>query len=454
MKESILQLIQEKGLVGMKSIIDEVDLQAQVKQFGGTADFSVVLSEMMNSFLYQMESSESLRDIISLEKGVDLEDKAEMIRVTKEILKKGTIYLFPSNYKDIIEGANLPFSPQDLVRDFDQNWLFGFISHTELPDWYFVGHVHRNDANDTYHTAYKKRKMKPMKTIDFSDLSSGDIYKLMVSTIGPRPIAFASTISADGIPNIAPYSYFNAYSSNPPMLVFSSNLSADGKKDTLKNVEETGEVVINMVNYAIVRQMAVTNVDFPSEVSEFEKSGLTPIPSDVVKPFRVKESPVQMECKVQQIIPLGTGSGAGNLILCEILKVHIDENILDEKGRVNPHKLDLMGRLGRTYYVRASGEAIHSIYQARRPLCIGFEQLPESVRNSKILTGNDLGQLAGMLETPTKQGVKEIRSDMEVEELLATPNPLEALHKKAQKLLASELVEKAAKLVWLGEEIA
>jgi len=293
-----------------------------------------------------------------------------------------------------------------------------------------------------------------MKTIDLTALSSGEIYKLMVNTIGPRPIAFASTISADGIPNLAPYSYFNAYSSNPPMLVFSSNLSPDGKKDTLKNVEETGEVVINMVNYAIVRQMAVTNVDFPSEVSEFEKSGLTPIPSDLIKPFRVKESPVQMECKVQQIIPLGTKSGAGNLILCEILKIHIDETILDEKGRVNPHKLDLMGRLGRTYYVRASGEAIHSIYQPRQPLCIGFEQLPASVKNSKILTGNELGQLAGMLEVPTEQSVEEIRSEMEVEELLEAKNPLEALHKKAQKLLASEQVTKAAKLVWLGDKIA
>lgn len=454
MKESIAQIILEKDLAGMKSVIDEADLQTQIKQFGGAADFSAVLSEMMHSFLHQMESSESLRDIISLEKGVDLEDKKAMNQATQEILKKGSFYLFPSNYEEIITGANLPFSKKDLVRDFEKNWLFGFIAHTELPNWYFVGHVNRNDATDTYHTGYKKRKKEPMKTIDLADLSSGDIYKLMVSTIGPRPIAFASTISADGIPNIAPYSYFNAYSSNPPMLVFSSNLSADGKKDTLKNVEETGEVVINMVNYAIVRQMAVTNVDFPSEVSEFEKSGLTPIPSDTIKPFRVKESPVQMECKVQQIIPLGTGSGAGNLILCEILKIHLDETILDEKGRVNPHKLDIMGRLGRTYYVRASGEAIHSIYQPRTPLCIGFDQLPESARNSKVLTGNDLGQLAGMLESPTRQAVEEVRSDMEVEELLATQNPVEALHKKAQKLLASEQVEKAAKLVWLGEEFA
>ncbi|MEM8523805.1 MAG: flavin reductase family protein [Bacteroidota bacterium] len=454
MKENIQRIIAEKEVLGMKFIIDEADLQVQMTDFEENIDFPVVLSEMINSFLFQMESSESLRDVISMEKKLDLADKKMMTEAVKSILQKGTIYLFPSDYKAVIKGANLPFGVKDLVRDFGKNWLFGFIAPTELPDWYFIGHVNRKDATDTYHTGYKKRKSEPMKTIDLADLSSGDIYKLMVSTIGPRPIAFASTISKEGIPNLAPYSYFNAYSSDPPMLVFSSNLSADGKKDTLKNVEETGEVVINMVNYAIVRQMAVTNVSFPSEVSEFDKSGLTPIPSDSIKPFRVKESPVQMECKVQQIIPLGKGIGAGNLILCEILKIHLDKTILDEQGRVNPHKLDLMGRLGRTYYVRASGEAVHSIYQPRTPLCIGFDQLPESARNSKILTGNELGQLAGLLESPSAQAVAEIRLDMEVEEFLVASNPLEALHKKAQKLLASEQVEKAAKLVWLGEEIA
>ncbi|MEL6943502.1 MAG: flavin reductase family protein, partial [Bacteroidota bacterium] len=142
-----------------------------------------------------------------------------------------------------------------------------------------------------------------------------------------------------------------------------------------------------------------------------------------------------------------------NLILCDILKVHLDKDILDEKGRVNPHKLDLMGRLGRTYYVRSSGEAIHSIYQARQPICIGFDQLPESVKNSNILTGNDLGQLAGMSEAPNPQAVEAMRSELEVEELLAASNPVEALHKKAQKLLSSEQIEKAAKLVWLGDKI-
>ncbi|MEL6943193.1 MAG: flavin reductase family protein, partial [Bacteroidota bacterium] len=279
MKEIIQQIIEEeRSLGGMKSIIDEVDLQLQIDTFGGKPDFPSILSEMIHSFLFQMESSESLRDVISMEMDI-IADRDKMTKVTEGVLKNGTIYLFPSDYKAVIEGHNLPFGVEDLVRDFEKNWMFGFIS-TDLPNWYFIGHVNRQDATDTYHTGYKKRKTEnPMKTLDLSTSSTGEIYQLMVSTIGPRPIALASTISKEGIPNLAPYSYFNAFSSDPPMLVFSSNLSADGKKDTLKNVEETGEVVINMVNYAIVRQMTVTNVDFPSNVSEFEKSGLTPIPS-------------------------------------------------------------------------------------------------------------------------------------------------------------------------------
>jgi len=158
MKERIQHIIEkEKDLLGMKSIIDEADLQSQVATFSGKADFSAALSEIIHSFLYQMESSESLRDVISLEKNLDLENKEEMTNATKEVLKKGILYLFPSTYKDVIEGANLPFGMEDLVRDFEQNWLFGFIVHSELPNWYFVGHVNRNDATDTYHTGFKKK---------------------------------------------------------------------------------------------------------------------------------------------------------------------------------------------------------------------------------------------------------------------------------------------------------
>lgn len=294
-----------------------------------------------------------------------------------------------------------------------------------------------------------------MKTFDLQQISTGDIYQLMIGVVAPRPIAFVSTVSEDGIPNLAPYSYFNAFSSNPPIVAFSSNIQAGDspQKDTLRNATATKEVTINMVNYQLVRQMAVTNIAFPPKVSEFDKSGLTPIKSEVVRPFRVKESPVQMECKVQQIISLGTQQGAGNLIICEVLRLHLDEQILDEKGRVNPHQLDLMGRMGRAYYVRASGEAVHTIFQPRDKMCIGFEALPKSAQLSKVLTGNELGQLAGLQAVPSEAAINDCQSEALVQKLLQSSHPKQALQERAKRLLASEQVQAAAALVWLAEKI-
>lgn len=294
-----------------------------------------------------------------------------------------------------------------------------------------------------------------MKTFDFQQLNTGDIYQLMTGVVAPRPIAFVSTVSEDGIPNLAPYSYFNAFSSNPPIVAFSSNIQAGDspQKDTLHNAKATKEVVINMVDYQVVRQMAVTNIAFPPEISEFDKAGLTPVESEVVRPFRVKESPVQMECKVQQIISLGTQQGAGNLIICEVLRLHLDERILDEKGRVNPHQLDLMGRMGRAYYVRASGEAVHTIFQARDKMCIGFESLPTSAQQSKVLTGNELGQLAGLQKIPSEAAVKECQAESLIQDLLQSSDPQLALQERAKRLLASEQVQAAAALVWLADTV-
>ena len=220
-----------------------------------------------------------------------------------------------------------------------------------------------------------------------------DLHQFILGTVAPRPIAFVSTLDENGVPNLAPYSFFNAFSSNPPIVVFSSNRRGTDNttKDTLHNVRETGECVINAVNYNIVRQMAVASVDFPSEVSEFEKTGLTPIPSDLVKAFRVKESPAQMECKVKDIITLGEKGGAGHLIICEVVRIHVAEEVLTDRNRIDPDKMDLMGRMGRAYYVRCSGPAIHTIVQEFTPVTIGFDALPESIRNSPVLTGNDLG---------------------------------------------------------------
>ncbi|GJM31034.1 MAG: flavin reductase [Saprospiraceae bacterium] len=294
-----------------------------------------------------------------------------------------------------------------------------------------------------------------MISIDPKTTATPELHQYLVGSIAPRPIAFASTLDETGRPNLAPYSFFNVFSSNPPILVFSSNrrVGDNTTKDTLHNVQATGEVVINVVNYSIVRQMALASIQYPSEVSEFEKSGLTPIASDLIKPFRVKESPVQMECKVQQILPLGEKGGAGHLIICEILRLHLDETILDDSGKINPHKIDLMGRMGRAFYVRASGEAIHTIFQPVDKLGIGYSALPLTARNSRILTGNHLGLLASMTEPPSTAEIAAIRQEQKVAAILRSKKPLEGLHHYAQLELAKEKIAQAAALVWLAEEL-
>ena len=241
-----------------------------------------------------------------------------------------------------------------------------------------------------------------MKTIIPEETATRDLHQYLLGSVAPRPIAFVSTVDSKGHYNLAPYSFFNCFSSNPPILVFSSNRRVvdNTTKDTLSNIEQNKEVVINVVNYAIVRQMAVTSVQFPTGVSEFEKSGLTPIPSDLVAPPRVAESPVHMECKVDRIITLGDKGGAGHLIICKVLRMHIDENVLDERNRIDPHKIDLMGRMGRAYYVRASGTAVTPIVQAVTQMVIGYDALPPFIKQSQLLTGNHLGQLAGLTEWP------------------------------------------------------
>ena len=294
-----------------------------------------------------------------------------------------------------------------------------------------------------------------MRTIDPKEIATGDLHQLLVGAVAPRPIAFASTVDENGTPNLAPYSFFKVFSSNPPILVFSSNRkrSDNSTKDTLHNVEAIGEVVINVVTHNIAWQAAVASIEYPQEVSEFEKAGFTPVASDIVKPFRVKESPVNMECKVQQIIPLGDAGGAGHLIICEVVRMHLDEAIFDERGRIDPHRIDLMGRMGRAFYVRASGEAIHRIYQPVNRIGIGFDQLPKGIRESHIFSGNNLAQFASLTEPPGREDILAVKKDAYVQELLSAPDPSEALHRYAQKELAKENVELAARLAWLGEEL-
>lgn len=234
-------------------------------------------------------------------------------------------------------------------------------------------------------------------------LPTAQLHEHLLGAIAPRPICFASTLNAEGIPNLAPYSFFNVFSSNPPIAVFSSNrtIKDNRAKDTLANIEATGEVVINVVTHNMVRQMALCSINYPSSISEFAKAGFTPLPSELVKPFRVTESPVQLECRVRQIMPLGDSGGAGNLIICDIVLLHINPDILDEDGKIDPQKIDLVARMGRAFYCRASGDAIFKLFQSVEAIGIGFEQLPTSIRHSSILTGNDLAELAALTQLPT-----------------------------------------------------
>jgi flavin reductase (DIM6/NTAB) family NADH-FMN oxidoreductase RutF len=283
-----------------------------------------------------------------------------------------------------------------------------------------------------------------MRVITPGEIPTADLHQFILGAVAPRPIAFASTLDADGVANLAPYSFFNAFSSNPPILIFSSNRRVEGNttKDTLANAEATGEVVINVVTREIVRQMALCSVDYAAKVDEFEKAGFTKIPSDLVRPYRVAESPIQMECKVQQILPLGPEGGAGNLIICEIVRMHIAEEVLTN-GRIDPQKIHLMARMGRFYYAEASGKAVTEFVQRVDVIGVGFDQLPDAVRRSKVLTGNELAQIAAL---PALPNAADVAAFFEAEPALKSLNVL-ARHRRARKALAAGDVARAAKLI-------
>jgi len=234
-----------------------------------------------------------------------------------------------------------------------------------------------------------------------------ELFKLLLGGVAPRPIAFASTIDKAGNPNLAPFSFYNAFGVNPSRLIFSpSRRGRDNTtKHTFENVKEVPEVVINAVNYNMVQQMSLTSIEFPKEINEFTKSGLTPLESVLVKPFRVKESPLQFECKVVDIVEFSGKPGSGNLIICEIVHIHLDEKILDNEGGIDPDKIDLVGRLGGDYYVRTSGNAKFIVPKPVTTLGIGVDSLPENVKLSPILTGNDLGQLGNQERLPSKDEI-------------------------------------------------
>tara|TARA_B100000795_G_scaffold92606_1_gene67703 strand:+ start:2901 stop:3728 length:828 start_codon:yes stop_codon:yes gene_type:complete len=240
-----------------------------------------------------------------------------------------------------------------------------------------------------------------MKTIDPKAVSTGQLHGYMLGAVTPRPIAFASTIDAEGNINLSPFSFFNVFSANPPIMIFSpARRGRDNTtKHTYENVLQVKEVVINIVNYDIVQQMSLSSTEYAQGVNEFEKAGLTPLASQTITPPRVAESPVQFECKVNEVISLGTQGGAGNLVICEVLKMHIDEAILDADGKIDPVKLDAVSRMGGNWYGRAK-EGMFEVPKPLSTLGIGFDQLPKAVSTSKFLTGNDLAILANVEVLP------------------------------------------------------
>ncbi|MDX1477300.1 MAG: flavin reductase family protein [Saprospiraceae bacterium] len=297
--------------------------------------------------------------------------------------------------------------------------------------------------------------MYQMRTIIPGETTVKDLHQYLLGCVAPRPIAFVSTLDEAGRPNLAPYSFFNAFSSNPPIVVFSSNrrVQDNQTKDTLHNVRTTGECVINVVSHAIVRQMAVASVQFPPGESEFGKSGLTPLPATMVAPPYVAESPAHLECRVREIITLGEHGGAGHLIICNVLCIRVAEEVIESNNRINPHKMDLMGRMGRAYYVRASGDAIHTIVQSVTDLPIGFEGLPVTARTSQVLTGNDLGMLAGQDHLPTADEIAAVRQRPEVQTALLADDPLDALHRLAAGLLAEGDAMGALCVIWIADTV-
>lgn len=288
-----------------------------------------------------------------------------------------------------------------------------------------------------------------MKSINPKEIEIPKLHRYLLGSVGPRPIAFASTIDSKGNINLAPFSFFNVFSANPPIMIFSPARSGrtNESKDTYNNVKEVPEVVINVVTHDMVHQMSLASSPYDSDVSEFEKAGFTSLASDIITPPRVKESPVQFECKVNEVVELGDQGGAGNLIICEVLRIHVKESLLDENEMIDQHKIDLVSRMGGNWYCRADKNSMFEIQKPITTCGIGFDALPTDIRNSSILSGNDLGQLAGIEQLPNETDVNEYKL-LELSELFlsleedAVQLEIE-IHKRAQDLLKRNLLEEA-----------
>ena len=295
-----------------------------------------------------------------------------------------------------------------------------------------------------------------MVTIDVSELNPAQLQNYLQYAIAPRPICFASTIDLAGNINLSPFSFFNMFSTNPPLCIFSParRVRDNTTKHTLENILEVKECVINIVNYPMVQQMSLSSTEYAKGVNEFEKAGFTMLPSVLVKPPRVAEAPVQLECVVKEVIHLGDNPGAGNLVLAEVKLIHVSEAILDNEGKIDQVKIDLVARLGGDWYCRVTPENLFKVANPLTTLGIGVDALPSGVRNSYVLTGNDLGKLGNVEEIPSEEDIDMVRNIPAVKEVLDATigdavNRQRELHELAREMLRNDEVLNALKVVLL-----
>jgi len=290
--------------------------------------------------------------------------------------------------------------------------------------------------------------LQAMISIEPNQLSTGKLHAYLLGAVSPRPICFASTIDSEGNVNVSPFSFFNVFSARPPILVFSpARRGRDNTtKHTYENVLEVPEVVINIVSYEMVQQVSLASTEYAKGINEFTKAGFTELPSDVVKPPRVAEAPVQLECKVNEVISLGKEGGAGNLVICEVVKIHIKEEILDADGNIDPFKIDTVSRLGGNWYSRAK-EGLFEVPKPLTTLGIGIDSLPEEIRKSNVLTGNDLGMLGNVEYFPNSEEINIFINDSEELKWLREEGNFLEIHKKAQDFLVEGKIEEAWKVL-------
>lgn len=294
-----------------------------------------------------------------------------------------------------------------------------------------------------------------MPSFSPEELITRERHRILLGAVGPRPIALVSTVDEFGNPNLSPFSFFNIFSSNPPTVIFSParRVRDNTTKDTLHNALREQEVVVNVVNYDLVQQVNLSSAEYPSHVDEFIKSGLTPVPSELVAPPRVAESPVSLECIVKDVVALGEEGGAGNLVICEIKKIHCAAHVMSDEGGLDQEALDLVGRMGKNWWVRASGDALFSVGAPK--VGIGVDQIPMVICSSTVLTGNDLGLLGGVTVLPTEEEIEQKKNDFDIRRLLQNYadgiERREALHEVARELLENGHVHEAWKVLLIDK---